>query len=236
MAPLRHLLVAAMVTVCAGFAPPGTADAGSASELARAFFRVVFGLEYGSSHSDSHRVKKYVGQVRFFVEDLSSRDRRPAASRFLAALPNRISHLKSAVVRREADANFRVFLVDRDDFNRVVEAELRADAMAMGARCLVGVKTRGGEIVSSTAIIVADDDYLFQRCLVEEVLQGLGPMNDSPELSESVFNDRSSHTKFTAFDQALLNILYHPSIRPGMTGTEVQRTLPRVMLDLGYTH
>ena len=61
-------------------------------------------------------------------------------------------------------------------------------------------------------------------------------MNDDDSLTESVFNDQSRHATFTKFDQALMNILYHPAIKPGMTGVEAHQTLPFVFADLGLTH
>ena len=204
--------------------------------LAHAFLSVVFGLEYGSRHNDSHRVKKYVGEVRFLVVDETTRGRRDAAEAFLKTLPGRIRNLRASVVDDPARANFRVYLVDQTAFHDTVRRVLRADALAMGAQCIVGVQTVEGRILASTAVIAADDDYLFDRCLVEEVLQGLGPMNDNDGLVESVFNDTSRHSTFNQFDAALLNMLYHPAIRPGMTGVEVQAALPGVMHDLGLAH
>lgn len=205
-----------------------------AAELRRAFYSTVFGLEYGADHPDAHRVKRYTGTVAFHVDDRSRADRLAAAHHFLGSLPQRIAHLKAVRVLRPESADFRVILVRQSDFATTVARELRADARAMNARCLVGVSTEGGRIRRSTAVIVADDDYLFSRCLVEEVLQGLGPMNDDASLSLSVFNDRSRLSHFTAFDEALLNVLYHPLVRPGMTGTEVGRVLPQVFRELGY--
>ncbi|HEX2257642.1 MAG TPA: DUF2927 domain-containing protein, partial [Afifellaceae bacterium] len=75
-------------------------------------------------------------------------------------------------------------------------------------------------------------EFLFQRCLVEEVLQGLGPVNDSPALADSVFNDNSRHSRFTAHDRFLLNMLYHRRIRAGMTAAEVAGVLPEVIRDV----
>lgn len=224
------VLVLALAPQRAAAAP---ADGVSARALTDAFFRTVFGLEYGLSHPDAYRVKRFVRPVAFHVSDLSGLGRRAQAHLFLRRLPQEIAHLDSAVVAREAEANFRIFLVREGDFHTVVANELRADARAMNARCLVGVTTETGRITSATAVIVADDDYLFRRCLVEEVLQGLGPMNDSDDLVHSVFNDRSDHDHFTAFDRALLNLLYHPAIEPGMTGAQAQRALPAALFDLG---
>ncbi len=87
-------------------------------------------------------------------------------------------------------------------------------------------------IKRSAAVIVSDEgEFLFHRCLVEEVLQGLGPMNDDDTLIHSVFNDRSHHSRFTAFDQILLNMLYDPRIKPGMSTTQLQNILPLVARD-----
>lgn len=229
---LAGLIGAALPTEAA---PRGPTDAGvDPVALTRGFFRTVFGLEYGGRQADAYKVKRYAGEVRFFVQDHSAKARAAEARAFLQTLPDKIGHLRAAVVTRREDANFRVILVDQRDFSQVVQAELKADALAMNARCLVGVSTVGGRIERSTAVIVADDDFLFDRCLVEEVLQGLGPMNDDASLVDSVFNDQSRHRGLTEFDRALMNVLYHPMIRPGMSGAEVHRMLPRVLADLGY--
>ena len=173
--------------------------------------------------------------MKFFISDHTGGARQADARAFLERLPQLVRHFDGRVVTDPLDANFRVILVPEADFQAVVARELDADAFAMNARCLVGVNTRRGRIRRSTAVIVADDDFLFTRCLIEEVLQGLGPMNDDDRLAESVFNDRSRLAYFTPLDQALMNVLYHPLIRPGMSGTAVQKTLPKVLRDLGYT-
>jgi hypothetical protein len=68
--------------------------------------------------------------------------------------------------------------------------------------------------------------------MVEEVLQGLGPVNDNRSLDESVFNDRSRHSSFTSFDRHILNMLYDPRVEPGMTKMEVSRVLPEVAAEV----
>ncbi|WP_108658404.1 DUF2927 domain-containing protein [Acuticoccus kandeliae] len=228
------LCVALFVAGPAFATPAGRAASVNGEELSRAFFKTVFGLEYGGGHTDAYRVKRYVGQVRFHVEDFSGLGKKSVAEAFLASLPLRIRHLRASVTSDPDRANFRVLLVRQADFSTIVSRELKADSLAMNARCLVGVSTHNGRIQRSTAVIVADDDFLFSRCLVEEVLQGLGPMNDDDSLTESVFNDSSKHATFTAFDEALMNVLYHPAIRPGMSGTEAQKALPAVLRSLGY--
>ncbi|MEM8663601.1 MAG: DUF2927 domain-containing protein [Pseudomonadota bacterium] len=234
---MHKTMMATLVALFAlvGVGTTGAQPSGTSAAVAHGFFKTVFGLEYGG-HADAQKVKRFASPVRFHVSDRSGRNRLPAARRFLATLPRRIKHFSAVEVLAAERANFRIVVVREADFASVVARELKADALAMNARCIVGVTTRDGRIQHSVAIIVGDDDYLFARCLVEEVLQGLGPMNDSRELPDSVFNDESKHARFTAFDAAILNVLYHPAIRPGMTGSQAQRVLPTALRDLGYSH
>ena len=44
-----------------------------------------------------------------------------------------------------------------------------------------------------------------------------------------MFNDDVQKGFFDVYDQYLLNILYDPRIRPGMTADEVRHILPEIM-------
>jgi hypothetical protein len=44
-----------------------------------------------------------------------------------------------------------------------------------------------------------------------------------------MFNDEVQKGFFGIYDQYLLNILYHPHVRPGMTREEVRALLPEIM-------
>jgi hypothetical protein len=84
----------------------------------------------------------------------------------------------------------------------------------------------------SDAVIVSDEgEFLFRRCLVEEILQGLGPVNDNASLKSSVFNDTSKHSRFTKHDRYILNMLYDERIKAGMNKDEVAKVLPAVIRD-----
>ena len=95
------------------------------------------------------------------------------------------------------------------------------------------VLSTNGAIASTDVVIVSDEgEFLFRRCLIEEVLQGLGPLNDSPDLGDSVFNDSSHHADFTAHDRLILNMLYDPRIQAGMTFEETEALLPFLLPEI----
>ncbi len=56
-------------------------------------------------------------------------------------------------------------------------------------------------------------------------------MNDDEQLTHSVFNDSSRHSRFTVFDQIILNMLYDPRIKPGMSMQQTRPILPLVARD-----
>lgn len=57
----------------------------------------------------------------------------------------------------------------------------------------------------------------IRSCILEEIMQALGPSNDLGALGDSMFNDDNAHTWPTSFDLAMLAMLYDPALKPGMT-------------------
>ncbi len=223
-------LALALVTFIAAGTP---ARAYTDAQLTDSFISTVFGAEYSSWGWQSNQVKKYVRPVRVYIDNRARKDRRRAVTRFVRSLPKRIARLNIEIVSRPQDANYRIYVVDRAQYVTVVRKEIyRRRSMKVPGRCLVRVLSGTSGIRRSDAVIVSDEgEFLFKRCLIEEVLQGLGPVNDNPALKDSIFNDKSRHIKFTKHDRYILNMLYHPRIRPGMSEDEAAAVLPAVILD-----
>jgi hypothetical protein len=97
-------------------------------------------------------------------------------------------------------------------------------------QCLSGFrKDDSFRIVQSNVILVVDaGDFTFYDCAYEELLQALGPVNDTT-VPWTMFNDDVDMGFFDVYDQYILNILYDPRIRPGMTRKEVETLLPAVL-------
>ena len=96
--------------------------------------------------------------------------------------------------------------------------------------CLSGIaKDRSFRIRRAEVIVPADADELhFYDCAYEELLQSLGLINDDSSLPWSMFNDDVQMGFFDVYDQYLVNILYDPRIRPGMSKAEVDALLPDI--------
>ncbi len=208
-------------------------DSFSTEELLSGFEKTVFGLEYRSWSWRPYQVKKFTTPVLFYVHNLSSKDRKQTVLRFVKEIGTRIGGLKTGVAESLARANFEIYVVDRAQYASVVRNDVyKSERAKVPGRCLVRVVSGPNGIKRSTAVIVSDEgEFLFRRCLVEETLQGLGPMNDDSSLTHSVFNDSSRHSRFTVFDQIILNMLYDPRIKPGMSQQQARPLLPMVARD-----
>jgi hypothetical protein len=223
-----------LVAVLAAF-PASVASTArfSDEELTNAFNSTVFGAEYSSWGLHTRIVKKFVKPVRIFIDHRARRDRRRAVVRFVRSLPRKIRGISVEIVEKRRDANFTIYVVDRKAYKRVVRDEVyQRRSMSVPGRCLVRVISSATGIRRSDAVIVSDEgEFLFRRCLVEEILQGLGPVNDNPSLVDSVFNDTSRHARFTKHDRYILNMLYDERIKAGMNQREVAKVLPAVIRD-----
>jgi len=102
---------------------------------------------------------------------------------------------------------------------------------SLDPQCLSGFrKNEKYEIEHSDVFLTVDNgDFVFLDCAYEEVLQSIGPINDTDSVPWTMFNDNVSMGFFDVYDQYILNLLYHPRIKAGMTVAEVKAVLPQVL-------
>lgn len=195
-------------------------------DVTQGFYKSVFGSEIGalSWGAQTNRVKKYVTPVKVWIDNRSKLNRLKTVRRFVKSLPRLIPGLKVRMARNRKDANFRIFIVDSDDYKATVQDEIfRTRNIHVPGQCIVRVLSRRSGILGSDAVLVSDQGMpLFRRCMVEEILQGLGPLNDDDSLVHSVFNDQTTYSHFTLYDRLIMNMLYSPSVKPGMTLKQVR--------------
>ena len=200
------------------------------SDLVEGFKKTAFGSEFSRLGFSSRYVRKFNGTVRFYVRSEVGVDHKRRVERFIRSL-NRVSpNLSTKIVTKASSANFTVHVVRRRNFEDVVRKHIlrRANAPVFG-KCLVrSIYSRSG-ISRSDAVIVADEgDKLFRRCMIEELVQGLGLLNDDASLRYSMFNDTSRFTSFQRFDKALLIMLYDPRVKNGASMSSINPLLPSI--------
>jgi hypothetical protein len=193
-------------------------------EIKDGFFKIAFSAEL-QLDARVEKIRKFDGPVRIFVDGDASPDRRAAITAIVDDIRAHVDHLDLAMTDAREAANFTVILVT-DGNSQAKQIE-----QSLNPQCLSGIgKDKSYRIRRAEAILPVDaGDFTFYDCAYEELLQGLGVINDDSSVPWTMFNDDVQMGFFDVYDQYLLNILYDPRIHPGMTKADVTRLLPEVL-------
>jgi hypothetical protein len=206
----------------------------SNDEIKDGLFKTAFRAELQLDRRDE-RIRKFDEPVRVFVDNHGA----PARTADIAAIVDdiraRVHDLDLAVTSDRKDANVVVMLVPRRDFARTIRSRYGESAAkkiqnSLHPECLSGIaKDERYRIRRAEVILPVDaEEFQFYDCAYEELLQSLGLINDDSSVPWTMFNDNVQMGFFDVYDQYLVNILYDPRIRPGMTKGEVDALLPDV--------
>jgi Protein of unknown function (DUF2927) len=204
-------------------------------EIREGFFKIAFGAEL-QLDKPVERVRKFDEPIRIFVESRGTPDRRPEIAAIVDDIRAHVNHLDVAITNDRQEANFTVRLVADRNLNRTIRSLYGKDRakqiqQSLSPQCLSGIgKDERYRIRRAEAILPVDaGEFTFYDCAYEELLQALGVINDDRTVPWTMFNDEVQMGFFDIYDQYLLNILYDPRIRPGMTKDEVDALLPEVL-------
>jgi hypothetical protein len=207
----------------------------SDAEIIDGFLKTSLGSELRRGDT-ADRIRKYDGPVRVFIDNRGRPDRRRQVGDIVDDIRRKINYIDLALTQDRSEANVIVTLVPERDFAQTLRAHYgpeQADRIqrSLEPQCLAGLaKDASYRIVRSDVFLVVDaGNFVFSDCGYEEILQALGPINDDNSIPWTMFNDNVSLGFFGIYDQLLLNILYHPRIKAGMTREDVLAVLPSIL-------
>ena len=224
--------------------------------LADNFIRLALYDEYVAQNGQfvqrqtPSQLRRWIKPVRMAVEfgdrvPLAQRSRDVSAvASYAAELAQVSGHSVSLVTE---GANFHVLILNEDDRRAagprlvsLVPGISAADLatvieMPRETYCLVFAYSgnAAGTYDSAVAVIRSEHpDLLRQSCLQEELAQGMGLANDSPDARPSIFNDDEEFALLTVQDRLLLRMLYDVRLRPGMTPEEAGPVVRMIAAEL----
>jgi hypothetical protein len=247
---LQTLATAACLFAAATGAAPASPDIPGVTSRQRAeqktftdqqiidgFLKTAFGAEYHLA-GKVDRIRKYDMPVRVFADGSHAGRKRQIAA-IVADIGHRVQHLDIAMAANADTANVTINLVRDRDFDRTIakfygSERAREIRSSLDPQCLSGFrKNEKFEIQHSDIFLTVDNgDFIFYDCAYEELLQSLGPINDTTSVPWTMFNDDVQMGFFDVYDQYILNILYDPRIKAGMTVQEVNAVMPQVLEDV----
>ncbi len=212
--------------------------------LARNFVRIALFDEYVSD-GQALRAEQRISRLRRWEDpirmDVQFGETVPEAQRIrdrnsIAAYGARLSRLTGVPISQvEGEGNFSVLVLNEDD-RASYESRLRqmvpgiADSSVRAflnppksTLCLViAFSNDGGATYSRAVALIRGEhpDMLRLACIHEELAQGMGLANDSPQARPSIFNDDEEFGLLTRHDELLLKMLYDRRLRAGMTAAE----------------
>jgi hypothetical protein len=205
------------------------------AQIVDGFFKITFGAEFHTS-GRIDRIRKFDVPVRAYVDNRARPDRAPEIGQVIADIGRHIDKLDIAVTNDRRIANLVITLVRDRDLDRTISGlfgreRARRIENALEPQCLSGFrKDETYRITRSEVIIVVDaGDFIFYDCAYEEILQSLGPINDDETVPWTMFNDNVQMGFFDVYDQYLLNLLYHPRMRPGMNRDEARAVVDAIL-------
>jgi len=158
--------------------------------------------------------------VRVFA-DGNRADRKAQLAKVIADIGQRVAHLDIAMAENSEDANVHVKLVRDRDLYRAIAASYgkeraREIRSSLDPQCLSGFRKNDKfEIEHSDVILTVDSgDFVFLDCAYEELLQSLGPINDTSSVPWTMFNDKVS----MGFFRRLRPVYPQPALRPAHQG------------------
>jgi hypothetical protein len=206
----------------------------SDDEIKDGFFKTAFRAELQFGRQNE-RIRKFDEPVRLFIVNRGAPDRSAEIATIVADIRARVNHLDLALTTDRKNANLVVMLVRTRDFAQTIRSRYGEDAAkkiqhSLHPQCLSGIaKDQSYRIRRAEVILPVDDgEFQFYDCAYEELLQSLGLINDDNSVPWTMFNDDVQMGFFDVYDQYLVNILYDPRVRPGMTRNEVSALLPDI--------
>jgi hypothetical protein len=208
----------------------------SDTEIVEGFMKTAFGAEFQLA-GRVDRIRKYATPVRVFAEGASPA-RRAQLAKVVADIGMHIQHLDITISETREAATIEVRLVrDRDLYPTIARLygneRAREIRTSLDPQCLSSFRKNDKFEIEHSDVILATDvsDFTFLDCAYEELLQALGPINDTGSVPWTMFNDQVQMGFFDVYDQYILNLLYDPRIAPGMTVEQVKAVLPEALGD-----
>ncbi|GMG83364.1 DUF2927 domain-containing protein [Paralimibaculum aggregatum] len=196
------------------------------ASLARLFVLLTHDTEWGGRRPHLVRIE---APVVVGIEGPGAALHQPFLDTYLAYLRQ---HGGLDIRRGAVDRNMVVRLVPGGDFRDLLPAascvlvagdrrwrDFERDPAGNGGDALAAAPRLEAVTIFIPADAIPAD---VRRCLLEEIAQGLGPLNDLYGLGPSVFNDDFGHVWPTRLDLLMLRVLYAPEMATGLSRSETE--------------
>ncbi len=193
------------------------------------FYEIALYTEYGT-HGKQEPIQKWTAPLKCFITGYPNEEDMQMVLRVFESLNNLPGFPGIKQVDTEADSNVYItFLPEEEyfDFSRKYIASRTYGFAAIN-------RDETNRVIHSATIGFRTDLTQSKRnaVIIEELTQMLGLLNDTYRHPESIFYQGPHEPQwYTDLDWILVQLLYHPLIKPGMTYEECATILPLLLCD-----
>ena len=188
------------------------------------FKEVALGVEFGAGAGS---IRKWTSDIQYVIVGDATSDLLDEVDRVAAEL-NALLSIELTEVFSEADANFVIFFGSGEDYVTNYESNA-ADFIDGNVGLFWNYWNADFEMVFGSMFVstIRVDDLDFHKHIIrEELTQAIGIFSDSFSYPDSLFYQGfSTTTEYAPIDIEVIQLLYSPSILPGMDETDVNRVL-----------
>lgn len=197
--------------------------------IEKSFYNIVLDSEYERL---SPVVRKWNQPLRVWMSSQAGNGRQQAhyLTQHFHQL-SKITGLPIHFVPIAKQANVRVYFAEGAELKHIASREMSSVAVnnLSHSYCLGQIRfNRKAEITRGTVVVDVAKSEANQKllpCIVEELTQMLGVINDSAAVHPTIFSDISNEDFLTGLDYLLLKLLYSPQVKAGMRAEQLSPIL-----------
>jgi hypothetical protein len=214
----------------------------SLNYLAQSFAEIALKTEYGVKEKT---ISKWTGSIAFYYDHQVGDQ---ILHEYLTGL--HLSHLTAitGIAFVPVDKKEKADLIISFTQEKFIKSALRQSLGLKASRlvnhltrhsiCIANIKTtKGGGIKAARVLIPVDRARSHAKlvsCIVEELTQIMGLLNDADTVYPSIFNDKTYNELLTGLDYILLRVLYDDRVKVGMKADEVMPVVHKIIKE--YQH
>lgn len=184
------------------------------------FLEIALGSEWGNSSST---IRRWTQNLRIQPMGTPSQADRNTLETVVAEL-NQLTNGQVSLQIVQENPNVQIYFVPEAEFSRYEPNYVPRNLGFFWARWNNSGIYNSRILISTTGVSQTERSHLIR----EELTQSLGLMRDSYRYEDSIFQQRWTQTnQFSDIDRAIIQLLYRPDIRPGMSRAEVLSQLSR---------
>ncbi len=194
------------------------------------FEEIALGFEFGNS---SEITRKWGGEMKIFVGGEASSELLEELDQIILEINELASDgFQMRVTNDTLDSNFYIFLGSGDAYGNIFPGSRNLIETNWG---LFNINWNGANFLVNGRMYVDTERAGLdaqKHLLREELTQSLGLAKDSFKYPESIFQQNwTTTTTYAPIDKELIKLLYHPNMKPGLSGTTLKVLLINILIE-----